>query len=96
MKYSGGSDKKISIPLGENVEIKDATTDGKKIYMLSDDRIWIYDTDENIWFSEDSGGATAIYSVNSSRFICGESALYLTEQGNTAACWLFETNSVQG
>ena len=96
MKYSGGSDKKISIPLGENVEIKDATTDGKKIYMLSDDRIWIYDTDENIWFSEDSGGATAIYSVNSSRFICGESALYLTEQGNTAACWLFETNSLQG
>ncbi len=96
MKYSGGSDKKISIPLGENIEIKDATTDGKKIYMLSDERIWIYDTDENIWFSEDSGGATAIYSVSSSRYICGQSALYLTEQGNTAACWRFETNSLQG
>ena len=94
MKYSGGSDKKISAPLPKDVSITHSATDGKKIYMLSNDRIFVYDPNEDVWFSESNDGIKSIYYHNQKRFLCGEKALYLADSGDFSAAWSFETNPI--
>lgn len=94
MKYSGGSDKKISAPLPQDIIITHSVTDGKNLYMLSKNRIWVYNPDENFWFSEDAKSITAIYSHGQKRFLCGDKALYLAESGDFNAKWSFETNQI--
>ena len=94
MKYSGGSDKKISAPLPQDVSITHSVTDGKNLYMLSRDRIWVYNPDEDFWFSEDAPSIKAIYSHGQKRFLCGDKALYLAEGGDFSAKWSFETNRI--
>ena len=94
MKYSGGSDKKISSPLPQDVYITHAVTDGKNLYMLQDNRIWVYNPEEDFWFSEDATNITAIYTINQKRFLCGEKALYMADSKKFNAKWGFETNKI--
>lgn len=94
MKYSGGSDRKISSPLPQDIYATHAVTDGKNLYMLQDNRIWIYNPEEDFWFSEDAANVKAIYAINQKRFLCGEKALYMADGKKFNAKWGFETNKI--
>lgn len=83
MKYSGGSDKKISSNVLEISDIKTAVTDGIYAYMLGKDRIWVYNTDTDTWWSESASGVRDVFYYKSDRYICTENALYLTYSGRS-------------
>lgn len=99
MKYSGGSDKKISGDIPYISDIKSAVTNGVYAYMLSGDRIWVYNTDTETWWSESAEGVREIFYHEREQFICTDNALYLTkedrpiftaEKVNAAVQWSFK------
>ena len=90
MKYSGGSDKKISNGLMALNGVKTSITDGAFVYMLGNDRIWVYDTDSEVWWSENGENISQIFNFDSNRYLCTDDVIYLAESDNdTTVNWEF-------
>ena len=79
MKYSGGSDKKISREIPFNLNVDVAVTDDAFVYMLSDDRIWVYDTEIEHWWSENAENITDLFKFDGERYLATPEAIYLAE-----------------
>lgn len=91
MKYSGGSDKKISDSVTSISDVKSAITDGSFVYMLTNNRIWVYDTDSEIWWSESGENISSIFEHNHDRYLCTDKVIYITESNEkTPVNWSFE------
>jgi len=91
MKYSGGSDKKISSSTTQIKNVKAAITDGVFVYMLAENRIWIYDTDSEIWWSENAENIQQIFNFDSQRYICTEDVIYVADSdAKLSVDWSFE------
>lgn len=91
MKYSGGSDKKISNANLQISDIRSTVTDGSFVYMLSNNRIWVYDTEMERWWSEDALNITAIFKFGGQKYLLSPEAVYLEKDEISDICsWSFE------
>ena len=91
MKYSGGSDRKISDQIPRALNVKSAIADDSFVYMLSDDRIWVYDTELERWWSENAENITELFKFEGQRYLTSPQAIYLAESDlNTQVEWSFE------
>lgn len=94
MKYSGGSDRKISKKLPKITHAECSTTDGKYLYVLGDNRIWVYSPDTDLWWSEDADGISAINFYGGHRYMLSETAAYLAGGGKAQVEWSLATNMI--
>lgn len=91
MKYSGGSDKKISGQIPKDLKVKSAITDDSFVYMLSNDRIWVYDTEAENWWSENAENITNLFKLGGRRYLVSTNTIYLAESDFDAEVeWSFE------
>lgn len=91
MKYSGGSDKKISESVLKITDVDSAVTDGNFVYMLSNNRIWVYDTETERWWSENADNITGLFKWNGQIYLNSPEAVYITESSlDTDVRWSFE------
>ena len=95
MKYSGGSDKKISNGLMALNGVKTSITDGAFVYMLGNDRIWVYDTDSEVWWSENGENISQIFCFDGEMYLLCDKAIYLAESKEQIPIdWSFEINNL--
>ena len=76
MKYSGGSDSMLFAPSIPIKAIKKSISDGTSVFMLTDDRIWVYDTAVKACWSEDGENISHIFRVNGYCFYCSNGTIY--------------------
>ncbi len=91
MKYSGGSDKKISNSILKLTHIESTIADGTFVYMLSNNRIWVYDTEMERWWSEDAENITELFEFGGEKYLQSPGAIYVIDETTSTACkWSFE------
>lgn len=91
MRYSGGSDNNVFLPSIKIENIKKTATDGVFVYMLTDDRIWVYDTVTSLCWSEDNKNVWDIFNFEGEIYFALNSALHLANgKGNIKVNWSFK------
>lgn len=91
MKYSGGSDKKISNANLKISDIKSTIADGNFVYMLSNGRIWVYDTEMERWWSEDARSIINLFKFKGQKYFVASRAIYLEkDEISDTINWSFE------
>ncbi len=90
MRYSGGSDINVFDPTLQVKSIKASATDGVLVYMLDDNRIWVYDTNSKICWSEDGENISQIFDFDGKLYLYSNKAFYLADaQGENSVDWSF-------
>lgn len=91
MKYSGGSDNTVFHPSLQIKDVKKSTTDGVFVYMLTNDRMWIYDTVTSLCWSEDNKNILDVFNFEGETFIALDQAIYLVNgKGDIQVDWSFK------
>lgn len=91
MRYSGGSDNVIFHPYLQIRDVKKTINDGAFVYMLTDDRIWVYDTVTSFCWSEDNKMVWDIFNFKSNMYLALNKGLYLAKgEGNIRVDWRFK------
>lgn len=91
MRYSGGSDNAIFHSNLQIRNVKKATNDGVYVYMLTDDRIWVYDTVTSFCWSEDNKKVWDIFNFNSNIYFALHQGLYIAKgEGDAWVNWSFK------
>ena len=90
MRYSGGSDNNIFLPSMKIRDVKKASTDGVFVYMLTDDKIWVYDTVTSLYWSEDNKSVRDVFNFKGKTYLALNQALHLVNgEGNVSVNWSF-------
>ena len=76
MKYSKGSDIRISSPLPEKTDVFSAAVNHGYYLINSSDRIWVYDNTAMKWWSEDSCDEFKLFSYGGETYIAHKNVIY--------------------
>lgn len=87
MKYSGGSDIRISAPLPAGLNVTCAAAAHGRYYALSEDRIWVFDPDRAVWWSESADRISRIFTFSGNRLLLRENSIYQTDGAAYAIDW---------
>lgn len=91
MKYNGSSDSIISLQLPDDLWIKCGAGYKGNYYALADGRIWVYQTDKDIWWSENAEDIKEIFTAFGNLFLCSQQTIYCSVGGNASIEWQLET-----
>ena len=95
MKYSGDSDVKVfnsDLPVSE---VKRSITYGTLIFMLTDERIWVYDTNTGLHWSENGENISQIFMFSDKRYLHSNGTVYLAEgNSDTSIDWSFRLQGI--
>lgn len=94
MRYSGGRDVKISDKIGDLAKAKKGIALGKEYYLLTDDKIYVYDPDSEIWWCEDANGVSNVFCAYDNRYLLIDKVIYVADGGKFAVDWETETTEI--
>ncbi len=96
IEFNGSSDRIISAPLPDNLTAKCGTAYKGKYYLLTDNRLWVYDTEKSIWWSENTENIESVFFAFDNLYLTTQKAIYLSGAANTDVDWLLETGNLPG
>lgn len=79
MRYSGGSDNNVFLPSLPIRDVKKSSTDGVFLYVLTNDRIWVYDTVSSLCWSEDNENVLDLFNYKGEMYIALNNGLCLRD-----------------
>lgn len=91
VEFNGSSDHIISAPLPDDLTAKCGTAYKGKYYLLTDNRLWVYDTEKSIWWSENSENIEGVFFAFDNLYLNTQKTIYLSDAVNRDVDWLLET-----
>lgn len=93
MRYSGSSDNSISAALPHNMWYRSATILGAELYVLADQRLWVYNPDSSIWWSQNAEDVTDIFTVFGKLYLLTPYTIYCANGGDSGFYWRLITSN---
>lgn len=96
MKYSASGDSIISLPLPDNLFIKYGAGYKGNYYALAEKRLWVYNTDKDIWWSESGENISEVFTAFGNLYFCTKQTIYCADGGDADIKWQFQTLELSG
>ncbi len=93
MRYSGSSDNSISAALPPNIWYRSATILGAELYLLADQRIWVFNPDNGTWWSQNAEDVTDIFTAFGKLYLLTPYTVYCAEGGDFGFYWRLITSN---
>lgn len=92
-KYNGSFSKLVTtkIPLSNKLS---AVVYQDRYYILSDNRVWVYSSEENRWYCEDGEDTKQIFLCDGKRCYFKSEGIYLSDIGSAPTSWLLTTQNI--
>lgn len=94
MKYSASGDSIISLPLPDNLFIKYGAGYKGNYYALADKRLWVYNTDKEIWWSESGENINEVFTAFGNLYFCTKQTIYCADGGSADIKWQLQTHEL--
>lgn len=91
MRYAGSSDRCISGTIPTSLWVQDAAALGADYYMLADGRLWVYNTEQDIWWSQNAETVTNIFAAFGTLYLVTPDTVYRANGGTAGVGWSLVT-----
>lgn len=91
IEFNSSSDRIISNPLPDIFTAKHGAAYKGKYFLLADNRIWVYDTEKNVWWSESAENIISLFFAFGNLYLNTQNAIYLSDGKDSDIDWSLET-----
>ena len=91
VKFGGSTDSIITSPLPDRFVSTCGEAYKGNYYLLTDGRLWVYNTEKNVWWSENAENILEIFSFFGKLYFVTQSTIYLAEGTDSSIDWMLET-----